>query len=528
MVKTFIPKFKLRWQMASYGFWLGPILITTGLGARVVSDTWGSVPLGLLIAGIVILSLWLLFQARMLSGFWGRRSTQAGTNVLLTILAMVTILGLLNFLAVQHPARWDLTEAQFFSLAPQTQEVLRNLKQPVKVLIFDSQPEPATRTLLEQYRRQGAAKFSFEFIDPQAQPGLAQKYKVQNPGQVILESNQRTLPLEGTLAESSLTSGIARVVSDRQSHTYFLQGHGEIPLEAEAGQESLSQAAQALTERNINVTPLNLIEQKQIPPDASVVVVAGPKRPLLKPEVKILQDYLQRGGSVLLLLDPETKSGLDSLLQDWGVKLDNRLVVDASGQGQLVGLGPAVPLVTRYGPSPITQAFAQGVSFFPLAQALQIQQKPNQQVIELLFTGEQSWAESAPDRPELRFDPQSDRQGPLVLGVQISRSLETTTKTPPPSPEQQSGPQARLIVIGDANFATDGTFDQGLNGDLFLNALTWLSDRPDQVLSIRPKEATNRRLELTAQQGRLITLLGLGVLPLTAFSTAAGLWWRRR
>lgn len=524
-MKTLTPKFKIRWQWIQAGFWLGPILIALGLAIALVSGSWGPLPLGCLIAGGGVLSLWLLVQTRGISGIWGYRSTQASTNALLATLAMVTILGLLNFVAVRYPSRWDLTEQQFFSLSPQTQEVLQNLPQPVKVLVFNPQPEPASRTLLEQYQRQGTPNFTFEFIDPQAQPGLAQKYKIRNAGDVVLESDKRTLPLEQRLTEANLTPAIARVVSNRQSHAYIIQGHGEASLEP--GQESLSEAVQALTDKSINVLPLNLLESPKIPENADVIVIPGPKRSFLEAEVQLLQDYLQQGGNLLLMLEPETQPKLDKLLQDWGITLDNRLVVDASGAGQLIGLGPAFPLVTRYGNSPITKDFAQGVSFYPLAQAVQVQEKPNQQVTELLFTSEQSWAESDPDSPELTFDPQRDRQGPLVLGVKIVRSLDPAPKANPPQAQPQPK-QARLIVIGDANFATDGSFGQGLNGDLFLNAVTWLSDRPDQVLSIRPKEATNRRLELTAQKGRLLTLLGLGILPLGAFGAAAGLWWRRR
>jgi ABC-type uncharacterized transport system involved in gliding motility auxiliary subunit len=519
-VKTLAPNLKTH---AKYLFWLGPILIVIGLSAGLVSGTWGALPLGLLIAGLVTLGLWLLFQARLAKGFWGRRSTQVGTNAIVSTLAFLVILGLINFLVVRYPARIDLTEKQFFSLAPQSQQVLSHLQQPVKVLIFDNAPDPATRTLLEQYQRQGQPFFSFELIDPQAKPGLAQKYGVKNPGEVFLESGKRVQPLESALAETSLTPAIARVVSDRQSKSYFTQGHGELLLES--GQGSLSEAVKALKGKDITPEPLNLLEQRQVPQDANLVVIASPKRPFLAAEVQMLKAYLKRNGSLLLMVDPETKPGLDSLLKDWGVQFDNRLVVDASGTGQLLGLGPAVPVVNHYGDHPITKDFAQGVSFYPLAQAIVVKQLPAQQVTALVVTGDQSWAETDPNNAELQFNPGRDRKGPLVLGVAISRPGQPE---PTAATSQAKAMQSRLVILGDSDFATDGTFDKGVNGDVFLNTVTWLSDRPDQVLSIRPKEPTNRRLEITAERSRLVTLLGLGILPLAAFGTAAGLWWQRR
>jgi len=502
-----------------------------GLSAGLVVGTWGLLPLGLLIAGTAALSLGLLLQAssshakHTLSpqGFWRRRSTRTSANALISTLAVLMILGLVNFLSTRYPTRIDLTENKLFTLAPQTQQVLQNLKQPVKVLVFDSQPQPATRTLLEQYQRQGQSLFSFEFIDPQAQPGLVQKYKVQPPGEVIVESGKRVQHLDTPLSEPSLTAAIEQATSPRQSKVYFLQGHGERALEAPAAnQGGLAQAVDALKGRNFTTEPLNLRQRLRVPQDASLVIAAAPQQALFTAEVQRLRDYLNQGGSLLLMIEPQTKPGLESLLKDWGVQLDNRLVVDASGQGQLVGLGPAVPLVNRYGEHPITQDFNQQASFYPLARPVQAQPAPNRQTTDLLITGEQSWAESNPQSESLEFNPDRDRRGPLVLGVALSRPVKQ------PATTQRLPRESRLVVIGDVDFATDGLFNQQLNGDVFLNSVTWLSKADERTLSVRPKEQTNRRINLTPQRSRLITLIAVGILPLAAFGTAATLWWRRR
>lgn len=520
-MKTITTTFKTNWKSI---FWLGPILIIVGLSAGLVSGAWGAVPLSLLIAGIVILGLWLLFLGRGSGtasdsslGFWRRRSTQASTNALVATLAVLAILGLINFLGARYVARVDLTENQAFSLAPQSQQVLRNLKQPVKVWVFDQQPNPRIRALLEQYQRQGEPWFSFEFVDPQVQPGLAQKYKVQSLGEVHLESGQRERRLEQAPSESNLTPAIEQITSSaQQAKVYFLQGHGERSLQP--GQGSFSQALEALkTKRNFGAEPLNLVERREIPQDAAVVVIAGPKQTLFPAEVKRLQDYLRRGGGLLLMLDPQTKPGIENLLKDWKVQLDPRLVVDTSGAGQAVGLGPAIPLINQYGQHPITQDF-QGFSFYPLAQSIQTSQGPAEQATELLRTGEQSWAEGNPESENLQFDPARDRRGPLTLGVALSR----------PANQAKPARESRLVVIGDSDFATDGAFNQQLNGNVFLNAVTWLSNRPNQILSIQPKEPTNRRINLTAETGRLIALIAMGALPLAAFGIATAFWWRRR
>jgi ABC-type uncharacterized transport system involved in gliding motility auxiliary subunit len=70
------------------------------------------------------------------------------------------------------------------------------------------------------------------------------------------------------------------------------------------------------------------------------------------------------------------------------------------------------------------------------------------------------------------------------------------------------------VVIGNSTFATDGLFEQQLNGDVFLNAVSWLGKKDDSTLSIRPRLVTNRRLVMTAEQKTGLIILALFVLPL--------------
>jgi ABC-type uncharacterized transport system involved in gliding motility auxiliary subunit len=183
-------------------------------------------------------------------------------------------------------------------------------------------------------------------------------------------------------------------------------------------------------------------------------------------------------------------------------------------------LSPAAPIVVQYGEHPITRNFAQGVSFYNLAQSVTAKPIGNEKVTELLQTNQQSWAEADVQSQQLQFDPQRDKQGPLNLGVAISRTLQAV----PGKPVQE----ARLVVIGNSEFASDGSFKQGLNGDVFLNSVSWLSNQNAPVLSIRPKDPTNRRLQLTVGTGRWVGFLSLGFLPFGAFIMALIVWWRRR
>ena len=500
-----------------YLFWIGPAFVLMGVTAGLVSGNWEPVPLGLLISGIVLIGLWLLFQARE-TNWWGRRSTQAGTNALFATLSVLVILGLINFLGIRYPMRVDFTETQLFTLAPQSRQLVRNLQQPIKVWVFDRNQNPQDRELLENYARQGS-QFSFEYVDPQTRPGLAEKFAVKEFGEAHLEagSQRRLLQVvneQERLSEVRLTNGLQQITSTLTAKVYFIQNHGEHPLSP--GQGGLTTALSVLREKNYTTEPLNLAQQAP-PKDATVVVLAGPKRALFDQEVKTLSNYLNQGGSLLVMIDPDTNSGIDSLLKNWGVKLDNRLAVDPSTAG--VGLGPAVPLVTDYGDHPITRDFGNGISFYQGARPIETTPVTGVQVTPLLLTSSQSWAESNLQNQDLQFNP-GDLRGPLALGVALTR------KNLPKSNEKPT--EARLVVVGNSTFATDNFFELQLNGDVFLNSVSWLSKQDQQLLSIRPKSPKNRRINLSPQQANILGLTALGFVPLIGFGMAVILWWRRR
>lgn len=496
-------------------------LLIMGIAVGIVSGSWGLLPVILLALAGGLLLTWLVVQSRISPGFWGRRSTQTSANRLLSLIAVLVLLGILNFLGVRYGTQIDLTENQQFTLALESQEVLKNLSQPVNILVFESNPPSSQRLLLEQFQRQSQGNVSFQFIDPTEQPGLARKFNVQQTGEVILESGNRSQPLEGELKEANLTPALVKVTGDQTTRAYFTQGHGELALSG--GNQSLSQAIEVLNKRNVDSQPLNLLANPEVPEDANLVIVAGPRQRFLAPEVTALEAFLKRGGSVLLMLDPDINTGLEPLLNAWGIKLDNRWVIDGSGVAQQVGLGPDTVIAFNYGSHPITQRFAEGPSLFPQVQALLVAPTDQDEVVDLVSSGPQTWAESNPQAESYSFDPNQDQPGPLTLGVAITRPLANENQASEQKPED-----ARLIVFGDSGFATNSFFEQGINGDLFVNSVLWLGERDDQPLSIRPKDATNRRLSLSVATNRWVILISLLLLPLLGFGLAIGAWWQRR
>jgi ABC-type uncharacterized transport system involved in gliding motility auxiliary subunit len=560
-MKLTTPNWKFSIRSAKYLFWLAPVLIVAGLTAGAVAG-WDAVPLALIAVGLVILAAWLIFLGSTNPTFWARRSTQAGTNALIATLSMLAILGFVNFLAARYSKPIDLTENQILTLAPQSQEVVRNLDQPVKAWVFLPELDPTDQRLLENYRRENQ-QFSFEAIDPQAKPGFAREFGAQSIGEVYLEAGETRRLVQSVagerLSERRLTNALAQLSNTETQKVYFLQGHGERTLQA--GQGGLSQLTTRLNEERFTAEPLNLAENPKIPADAAAVVIAGAQRPLLASEITALEDYQKRKSGVMLLIDPQTDPKLDRLLQAWGVTVSNRLVTDPAGESS--GLGAGVVIVNQYGDHPITQDFNGGISFYPLVRPLQVKPVEGVQSVPLLVTSDRTTAQRIDASGELQFDTATDPKGPFEIGAAFSRTVATTaaaspnpSPSPSPSPSPNASPspspspaaspdaeqaedaeenenanppaEARMVIIGSSSFATDGLFEQQLNGDVFLNSINWLSQQDDQVLSIRPREVTNRRIVMSLWQQTSAFLLAVILLPLLGFGTAGLIWWKRR
>lgn len=562
----------LRWLI-----WPGLALTTAGLVAGFV-DTWSILPIVLLVLGLVLTLISLGLGGFGYRSFWQRRSTQAGTNAVLATVSMVLILSIVNFVAVQYTPRLDLTEGGLFTLSPESTSVVRNLDEPVKVVVFDSTLNPNDRQLLESYQK-FSDQLTYEHINPIQDPAAAREFNLSGEGREVhlAVGDQKifvqSLGAQG-LNEQDLTNKLAQVGRDRNAVVYFLQGHEEFVIDGSA--TGYAQAAAALEADNFTVEPLNLDQTATVPDDANAVVIAGPKQAFFEPEVEALEAYLNQGGSILLMVDPQTDPQLDSLLEDWGVSLDERLIVDTSNTGQLVGLGPAAPLVTNYGTHPITEAFNNGRSFYPLARPVLIDPVEGIEATPLLLSNAQSYAETLSETGELNVDTQEAPEGPFNIGVVLTKDIEESLEETSPDQtgagqqeevsesaapetedetdaentleEEQSDAEpaeprsldespdsnddldkeARLVVIGNATFATDGLFDQQLNGDVFINSVTWLSNLDDAILSIRPKEITNRRITMTISRQIIVIVLALLVFPIVGLIGAGLTWFRRR
>ncbi|MGF1575527.1 MAG: GldG family protein [Cyanophyceae cyanobacterium] len=514
---------------------VGLVLVGVGavLGAAVVG--WTLAPLVLIALGVVLGVVWMATHRQALADMAGLRSTQTNANVLVSVVAFGVIIVLVNVLAVRFDTRFDLTAEGFYTLSPQTTQVIEQLPQPVKVWAVSSVPDPNLREQLERYRRVNPEQFEYAFINPRNNPVEARRLEINQDQTLVVESGSRKQQIPQPPIpelESQLTPLILQVTDAEALKSYFIEGHGELPLNSTPGSAGLAQMAAALGREGFEATALNLL-RNDIPEDAGIVVLAGPEQPLLPGEAEKLATYLEQGGSALLLLNPQMDPGLDELFDDWGIELAEDVIVDRVSES-IFRSGPLVALGSAYGSHPITADLSQRgvVSIFPLARSITLAERPDVTAVQLVSTGSQEvWGEvgldlNNPPQTALAFDPSIDLASPLGLGAALSRPVEGS----PPTEDDEaaaSPDEARLVIFGNVNFAIDGNFNQQGNGDLFLNSMNWLADQQDRI-SIRPKSPTNRRFELNARDVALLWVVSVLGLPVLALGSGVVLWWRRR
>ena len=474
----------------------------------------------LLVSKILLIGGGVFFLGAIVLGFEGilkffsRRSSQLGANTTILALAVLVILGLLNFVSYRHHKRFDLTSEKLYTLSDQTKKVVGGLTQDISIVRFAKTPLDQLNGLMTEYKNL-SPHIKFENVDPTEKPDVAKEYGATRMGDVIVAAGPRHQPLEpgadGTYAEQDITATIMKVTRNSVKMVCFVTGHGEKSL-AESGAQGYSLVDQGLHKEGYNTNSINLVQENGVPASCDIVVIGGPTQGYFAQEASLVSKYLDAGGKLLIEIDPETDPKLDDIFQAWNISVGKNVVVDASGVGRLFGTGPGTPLVVDYGDSPITKNLQGGMTFFELARTISIadKAKTDPQAVELLKTSERSFTIPKLVR-EVKFDPKT--AGPLSLGVAASRSVGDKS--------------ARLVVIGNSAFPENQWLGLQRNGDLFFNTIDWLA-QDENLISIRPKPATARRITLTEGQMAALQWFELLFLPGFVILVGVSIWWKHR
>jgi ABC-type uncharacterized transport system involved in gliding motility auxiliary subunit len=501
-------------QRAHFLAYLGTIPLVGGLGFYFVNRFWdlkAEIAVGL---GVMLWACFVLLRPEQVRTALTGRTARYGSNALVMSLALLGILILVNFLAMRHHRRWDVTAGRQYSLSSQTRQILDGLGEQVEITSFFTEGDPRLEevsSLLQEYAYL-SDRVHFENVDPDLNPSTAREYEIRSYGTIVFEQGERRHNAFGT-QEQDITSGILRISRDVQKTVYFLTGHRERDIQS-FDQAGYGQAKQAMESDGYVVQTLNLAVTDSVPGEAAMVIIAAPETPLLAEEMNTLRTYLSEGGKALILRDPMRQAGLNELLADWQVAFGEATILDATNS--LLG-DPGVPLVARYEFSQITKDLP--MAFFPLAcpvDDLADEDNPpaGRTFTPLFQSGPRSWGETDLESSQARYDEEQDQAGPLVMGAIVEQEVKGMEKT-------------RLILFGDSDFASNAAIDSVGNADLFLNSVNWLAEE-EELIAIRPRPPETRQLFLSNAQSRLVGYISWILLPVVVLGVGAYVWWQRR
>jgi ABC-type uncharacterized transport system involved in gliding motility auxiliary subunit len=520
--------------------WLGTALVFVALGIKFGMPAQDRYATYFAYAGLVSLLIYAAGQWREIAGAFGRRQTRYGALTSVSVLIVLGILGAVNYLGKNQNKRWDMTQNKQFSLSDQSRNILQKLDAPLQIMVFAQEPDFGRyKDRLREYEY-SSKRVSTEYVDPDKKRAVAQQNQIQAYGTILFNYKGRSERIT-TDTEQDITNGIIKVTTGRQKKVFFTQGHGEKDTtnSERAGYATL---AGGLGRENYTVEKLVLAQQSSVPEDAAVVIVAGPKVDFLEPETEALRKYLAKSGKLLLELDPPEKpdsqplTNLKSLAHEWGIDVSDSVVVDASGMGRLIGTDASVPVAASYPPHPISDRFNL-MTAYPLARAIVpvpggVNGHTAQPFVE---SSPQSWAETdlagLLTTGKVTMDPtKGDKPGPIVLAAAVSAPSAATPaapSTPGETPETPAKSETRVVVFGDSDFATNAGLGIQGNRDIFMNAVGWLSQQ-ENLIAIRPKDPTDRRLVLTAAQQTNLAWLSLLLIPGAIVGAGIYSWTRRR
>jgi hypothetical protein len=493
------------------------------------SDWLGALWFVATMAALVVLFAAAL-RVRVYGAGWRRWATRLGlvAGALFATLAA-------NVAVYRHDAHLDVTREQAFTPSREAQDVVRSLQEPVEIVYFYQKDNPAGRaavTMLELMGRLNP-KLAVESVDIDRNPARAGALGVRLYNTAVIRAGENRVEVV-TTEDREIALGILRALRQHQPLVCFATGHGEYDIDnfefhthfegvqghshnsegmgvVQMEQHGLGRLRRAIEKLGLAARKVELAAGRPVPAECDALVDANPRTPHAPPEADILQRYLQAGGSYMLLVEPDLaiEPKLAGLLADAGARIGEGVIVDPVDHyftdEQMIA-------VTRYTNHPVTRA--QALSIYPGARPVEPVTVAGVKTTALFTSSPQSYV--VVDRTRFRGEAAAAERRSYPLAVAAEGRLSG------------AGRPFRLIVVGDADFASNSFFPYLANADIVLAGVSWLL-REDRLPTLKPPVEVLPQVTLTNAQVRWIFILTVILLPGAVALTGIGVWlWRRR
>src|SRR5919198_498961 len=484
------------------------------------------------------------------------RRIRIGFNVLAQIVLVLFLVAMVNSIAFKHYARWDFSRDQKYALSDKTKRFLGTLRGKMRITVFFSPSTPITadvQNLLTEYQYAGKGKIDVEQIDPERNLSRAKelfdKYKVvTDESLLVLDYDGRNKTVKASemadvdqsgmafgegprvaafKGEQAITSAMIDLVEGKKKSLGYVTGHKEPPLTAPNSPISLLKTF--IENENIKFQELNLLDQPVIPADVNTVMIIGPQYDFSDREIKLLRDFWDKQGRILVLLDPAANTPrLRAFLNELGVKVnDDRLMVFLRTGIQELALTRDVQ--ARFlGDSPVTKRLADVRALF-LGGTSSLVLEPDRVRaanirLEPLIQAEKGYfAETdynTDDQAKLQADAKRDNNTSLTIGAAIEKGGSAD--------ERVEINSSRMVVVSNATFVQDNAITQDQQGlDFISGSVNWLLSR-DQLIGIAPKVSKPLTFSMSGEALAQLRWIILVLMPLIPAAIGTVVWWQRR
>jgi ABC-type uncharacterized transport system involved in gliding motility auxiliary subunit len=480
-----------------------------------------------------------------------RRQLVFGSTMGAAILLAAVLLAFVSYLSHRHYKRMDWTRSQLYTLSEKTLNILEHLDQDVDAVVFMDMESNVYEPVKELLARYAAASphITVEYVDPvknmvKAQQ-LVDQYEIQRADVVVFvgENDRRVIngadladydfsamqmggppEMTGFKGEQVFTRALVDLVEDRKPQILFTTGHGEASLDGQ-NERGLGRLQEFLGDDNFTIDEWSSLGASVVPEGTDLVVLAGPTSALTAPELETFTTFLDGGGRMMVLLDPQlagagelTAEPLVQWLETYGIESPAAIVIDPAKL--LPFFGAETIFADAYGSHPITEPLSQArlSNIFPLARPVRAMAGSEAEIRELVRTSSEGWGETNLENlPEVEVG-EDDVVGPVSLGVALdlgsdpARSEDPSEASTEASEESEaSSAEGRLVVFGDSDFMTNAQIGQAGNVNLVVNTMNWLVER-ESHLGIAAKAPDDVRLSMTPGERNFmfwLVLLGL-------------------
>ncbi|MGE5207897.1 MAG: GldG family protein [Alphaproteobacteria bacterium] len=479
-----------------------------------------------------------------------------GLNVLVQVVLVLFLAAMVNSFAFKHYRRWDFSRDQKYALSDKTKRFLDTLKGKMRITVFFSPNTPITadvQNLLTEYQYAGKGKIDLEQIDPERNLSRAKelfdKYKVVTDESLLVldyEGRNKTVKAsemadidqsgmafgEGPRVaafkgEQAITSAMIDLVEGKKKTLGYVTGHKEPALSAPTSPISLLKTF--IENENINFQELNLLDQPAIPNDVNAVMIVGPQYDFSDREMKLLRDFWDKQGRILVLLDPTANTPrLRAFLDEVGVRVNNdRLMVFVRTGIEELALTRDVQ--ARFlGDSPVTRRLADVRAIFvggtsSLTLETERVRASNIRLEPLIQAEKGYFAETdynTDNQIKLQEDAKKAGNVPLIIAASVEKGGSADARVQVNS--------SRLVAVSNAAFVQDTAIMQDQAAlDFVSGAVNWLLSR-EQLIGIAPKIPKPLTFSLDPEALRRLRWILLVLMPLIPAAIGTIVWWQRR